>query len=154
MNDVQDENSRHLQSREADGTPEVPESPFQDIPIDSLHRCQHCERVRVSASEEAKANYFRTRRSWKYQLPHTMDDVSNAASDGCPFFGWVLGQVTRANTPREQLRSLQIQLDLETRRTGSYLFAENTDAVAVLVSTMDYSWPVSRFDVVSHFGTY
>ncbi|KAK1835651.1 heterokaryon incompatibility protein-domain-containing protein [Podospora conica] len=143
---------RESPRRGADEASGVPEPPSQSIPTDPSHRCQHCDRVQISVSEDTKAHYSRTRRRWSYTLPHTMNEVSSAASDGCPFFAWVFCQIKRSSTPKKQIDDTQLQLDFETGETPNHLVAENTRAVEVLVSTKHYSWPASRFNVVSHFA--
>jgi len=75
-----------------------------------------------------------------------------AALQRCPLFAWIWNQVTRAQTPPEQLLKTHIQFEFETRGTVGHLITENSYAATLLVSTELYSWPVARFDVASHFG--
>jgi len=124
----------------------------QDAQGSSSHRCLHCNLVQISVNDDIKSHYSQSRRKWQYTVAHTMAEVSEAASDGCPFFAWLWRQISRSQTPSHQLLKTQIQLEFETGETVSHLVAENSHAVSVMVSTKHYSWPAARFDVVSHFS--
>ena len=118
----------------------------------SPHRCRHCERAEIAVPADVCSSHTSTRRQWRFTLNHTLTEASRAASDGCLFFSWLWNEIQRSDTPEQQLLRTQIQFELGTGETTGALVAESSHSLAVVVATINYSWPAARFDLVSSFG--
>lgn len=118
----------------------------------SSHRCRHCDTAEIDVPADLRSDYNPTRRQWRCTLNHTVAEVSRAASNGCLFFSMVWNEIQRSGTPDGQLFRTQIQFELGTGETTGAVVAESSHSLAVVVATINYSWPAARFDLVSSFG--
>ncbi len=118
------------------------------------HRCRHCEAIEIAVSAEVRSHYSPTQRQWRYRLNQSVADASSAASAGCHFFARVCNEISRSDTPAEQLLRTQIELELGAGETTGHYVAENSHSLVVIISTAHYSWPAARFTLVSSFSRY
>jgi hypothetical protein len=124
-----------------------------DRPNPGRHNCPDCQEEKISPGGQLVLRSSPTRtHPWIYTLKHSAAEIPAAASRGCPFFKWLNRELVRSETPPDQLQRTKIVLEFETGDASNTPIEDSIRSVVVRVSTLNYSWPSGRFDVISSHG--
>jgi hypothetical protein len=122
-------------------------------PNPGRHSCADCQEEEIFPGNLSVVRSSPTStRPWRYTLKHSVAEIPAAASRGCPFFKWLNRQLVTSATPPEQLQRTKIVLEFGTGNALGTLVVDSICSAVVRVSTLDYSWSPSGFDVTSRFG--
>jgi len=113
------------------------------------HSCPDCQQETINPSPRDVAN---STGDWTYTLKHSLAEIHEAASRGCPLFRWLHRQLHTSQTPSEQLKRTAILLEFHTGTDTSVLVADGIHSVTIRVFTSQYTWSPGGFEVVSSSG--